>query len=57
MVVGLQQVAKSGFGWPALLAGVVAVTSLSLLLHFERRDRRRCSTCRFSKSACSPPDC
>ena len=28
LVVGLQQVAKSGFGWPALLAGGVAVTSL-----------------------------
>ena len=57
LVVGLQQVAKGGFGWPALLAGVVAVTSLSLLLYFERRDQRRCSICRFSRSACSPPVC
>jgi len=38
VVVGLQQVAKSGFGWPALLAGAVAITSLLLLLYFERRD-------------------
>ncbi len=39
LIVGLQQVAKSGFGWPALLAGGVAVTSLLLLLYFERRDQ------------------
>ncbi|MBM4264238.1 MAG: MFS transporter [Deltaproteobacteria bacterium] len=37
LIVGLQQIAKSGFGLYALAAIAVALTSFALLLHFERK--------------------
>jgi EmrB/QacA subfamily drug resistance transporter len=38
LVVGLQQIAKDGFGSAALAAGTVSLVSLGLLLHFERKN-------------------
>jgi predicted MFS family arabinose efflux permease len=38
LIVGLQQIAKSGFGPLPMAAGAVSLISLGLLLHFERKD-------------------
>ncbi|HSK30746.1 MAG TPA: MFS transporter, partial [Candidatus Limnocylindria bacterium] len=38
LVVGLQQIAKSGFGLPPLVAVALSLLSFALLLHFERKN-------------------
>lgn len=38
LILGLQEIGRSGFGWLALLAGAVSVGSFWLLMYFQRRD-------------------
>lgn len=38
LILGLQEIGRSGFGWLPALAGAVSVGSFSLLMYFQRRD-------------------
>jgi hypothetical protein len=49
LILGLQQIAKSGVTWLSVVIFTISIGSAVLLLHFENKSPAPCSISRFSR--------